>query len=120
VPRRRGKNTTLLSSMTLCGMGIACGGRSDTAVVFEAYVERVLAPSLREGQVVVMDDLGAHEPKRVRELMEERGCERARGRGMVVLSAAFGLGHRIGGTRSWRLRLRWGRALEAGLGGRQD
>ena len=76
VPRRRGKNTTLLSSMTLCGMGpsLAVEGAT-TAVVFETYVEGVLAPSLRPGQVVVMDNLGAHRPKRVRELIEERGCE---------------------------------------------
>jgi transposase len=38
-------------------------------------VEQVLAPSLKEGQIVVMDNLGAHRPKRVRELIEERGCE---------------------------------------------
>jgi DDE superfamily endonuclease len=76
VPRRRGKNTTLLSSMTLCGMGpsLAVEGAT-TAVVFETYVERVLTPSLRPGQVVVMDNLGAHRPKRVRDLIEERGCE---------------------------------------------
>ena len=46
-----------------------------TSVVFETYVERVLAPSLREGRIVVMDNLGAHRPNRVRELIEERGCE---------------------------------------------
>jgi transposase len=76
VPRRRGKNTTLLSSMSMWGMGpsLAVEGAT-TAVVFEAYVEKVLAPSLRVGQVVVMDNLGAHRPKRVRELIEERGCE---------------------------------------------
>jgi transposase len=62
--------------MTLSGMGpsLAVEGAT-TAVVFEAYVERVLAPSFRPGQVMVMDNLGAHRPKRVRELMEERGCE---------------------------------------------
>ena len=71
VPRRRSKNTTLLSSMTLSEMGpsLAVEGAT-TALVFEAYVERVLAPSLRPGQVVVMDNLGAHRPKRVRELIE--------------------------------------------------
>jgi transposase len=76
VPRRRGKNTTLLSSMSLEGMGpsLAVEGAT-TAVVFEAYVQRVLAPSLRTGQIVVMDNLGAHRPKRVRELIEQRGCE---------------------------------------------
>ena len=76
VPRGRGKNTTVLSSMTIEGMGptLAVEGAT-TAVVFEAYVERVLAPSLRAGQIVVMDKLGAHRPKRIRELIEERGCE---------------------------------------------
>jgi hypothetical protein len=44
-----------------------------TARVFEAYVEKALAPSLRTGQVVVMDNLGAHRPKRIRELIEQRG-----------------------------------------------
>jgi transposase len=76
VPRTRGKNTTLLSSMSLEGMGpsLTVEGAT-TAVVFEAYVEQVLAPSLKEGQVVVMDNLRAHRPKRVRELIEGRGCE---------------------------------------------
>jgi transposase len=76
LPRRRGKTTTLLSSMTLSGMGpsLAVAGAT-TARVFEAYVEKVLAPGLRAGQVVVMDNLGAHRPERVRELVEGRGCE---------------------------------------------
>jgi transposase len=76
VPRGRGKNTTLLSSMTVEGMGpsLAVEGAT-TAVVFEAYVERVLAPSLWPGKIVVMDNLGAHRPKRVRELIEKRDCE---------------------------------------------
>jgi transposase len=38
-------------------------------------VEKILAPSLEEGRIVVMDNLGAHSPKRVRELIEGRGCE---------------------------------------------
>jgi len=38
-------------------------------------VEKVLVPSLRSGQIVVMDNLGAHRPKRVRELIEQRNCE---------------------------------------------
>ena len=46
VPRKRGKNTTLLPSMTIEGMGpsLAVEGAT-TAVVFEAYVEKVLAPA---------------------------------------------------------------------------
>jgi transposase len=76
VPRNRGPNTTLLSSMTLSGMGpsLAIEGAT-TAGVFEAYVERVLAPNLRPAQVVITDNLSAHKTERVRELVEQRGCE---------------------------------------------
>jgi transposase len=76
VPRGRGKNTTVLSSMTIEGMGptLAVEGAT-TARVFETYVEKVLAPSLSAGQIVVMDKLGAHRPKRIGELIEERGCQ---------------------------------------------
>ena len=76
VPRGRGKNTTVLSSMTLSGMGpsLAVEGAT-TARVFETYMEKVLVPSLRKGQIVVMDNLDAHRPKRIRELIEQQGCE---------------------------------------------
>jgi transposase len=76
VPRNRGKNTTLLASITLEGMGpsLAVEG-STTAEVFEAYLEQVLLPELQEGQVVVMDSLPAHKAGRVRELIEGRGLE---------------------------------------------
>jgi transposase len=75
-PRNRGKNTTLLASMGAEGMGpcMAVVGSTKKAL-FEAYVERVLAPSLSEGRVVVLDNLGAHRGRRVRELVEARGCE---------------------------------------------
>lgn len=76
IPRNRGRNTALLSSLHAGGIGpsMAVEGAT-TSGVFEAYVERLLAPALRPGQVVVMDNLGAHRPKRVRELIEARGCE---------------------------------------------
>jgi transposase len=76
VPRNRGPNTTLLSSMTLEGMGSSLTVEgATTSVVFEAYVEQVLAPSLRRGQVVVMDNLSAHKGERIEELIEGRGCQ---------------------------------------------
>jgi hypothetical protein len=76
VPRNRGPNTTLLASMTAEGMGpcLAVEGAS-TGIVFETYVEKGLLPSLRAGQVVVMDNLSAHKGERVRELVESAGCE---------------------------------------------
>jgi hypothetical protein len=76
VPRNRGPNTTLLASMTAKGMGacLAVEGAT-TRTVFETYIEKVLVPSLRCGQVVVMDNLSAHKGERVRELVESVGCE---------------------------------------------
>ncbi|MDQ5812904.1 MAG: IS630 family transposase, partial [Actinomycetota bacterium] len=75
VPRNRGPNTTVLSSMSAEGMGPSLSVEgATTSAVFEAYVEQVLGPTLRKGQVVVMDNLSAHKGERVRELIEERGC----------------------------------------------
>jgi transposase len=75
VPRDRGKNTTLIASMSLTGMGQAMTFEGTTdKEVFEAYVERFLAPALRPGQVVVLDNLGAHKGQRVRDLVEARGA----------------------------------------------
>jgi transposase len=77
VPRNRGKNTTLIASMTLegaMGPAMAVEGATDRRV-FEAYVERFLAPTLSEGQIVLMDNLGAHKTERVRELVEARGAQ---------------------------------------------
>jgi hypothetical protein len=53
VPRNRGKNTTLVAAITLegaMGASMSVEGATDS-LAFEAYVERFLAPSLREGQV---------------------------------------------------------------------
>jgi hypothetical protein len=70
----RQEHHTVLASMSVEGMGpsLAVEGAT-TARVFETYVERVLAPTLREAQVVVMDNLSAHKGERVRELVEGRG-----------------------------------------------
>jgi transposase len=40
---------------------------------FETYVEKVLVPELRPGDVVVMDNLSSHKGPRVRALIEEAG-----------------------------------------------
>jgi transposase len=76
VPRNRGKNTTLLASMSMEGMGPSLAVEGTTsATVFETYVKKVLAPTLRPGQIVVMDNLSAHKGARVRDLVAQRGCE---------------------------------------------
>jgi transposase len=75
-PRHRGKNTTLLASLTLEGIGAAMiiEGAANAAA-FETYVEHILVPSLHSGQVVVMDNLRVHKSARVRQLIEEAGCQ---------------------------------------------
>ncbi len=80
MPRNRGPNTTLLASMTAEGMGpclvvVEVVEGATTRIVLETYIERVLVPNLRNGQVVVMDNLSAHKGKRVRELVQSAGCE---------------------------------------------
>ena len=76
VPRNWGKNVTLLASITAGGLGpcLAVEGPT-TREVFETYLERVLAPTLRAGQVVVLDNLSAHKGGRVKEIVEGTGCE---------------------------------------------
>lgn len=44
-------------------------------IVFLAYIEQVLAPTLITGDVVVMDNLGAHKVTGVREAIERRGAK---------------------------------------------
>ena len=75
-PRNWGKNVTLLASITREGSGecLAVEG-STTREVFEAYLERVVVPTLGDGQIVVMDNLSAHKGGRVKEIIEGRGCE---------------------------------------------
>ena len=70
-----GPNTTVITSLTLTGMGEAMTveGAADTAV-FEAYVGHSLAPTLLPGQVVIMDNLSAHKGERVRRMIEGRGA----------------------------------------------
>jgi transposase len=76
VPRNRGANVTLLSSMTHSGMGSSLAVEGPTTRgVFEVYLEKILAPELLPGQIVVMDNLSSHKGPRVRELIEGRECE---------------------------------------------
>lgn len=43
---------------------------------FRTYVERVLVPTLRKGDIVIMDNLGSHKGKAVRELIRSAGAKR--------------------------------------------
>jgi transposase len=75
VPRNRGRVTTLIAALTVDGMGPALllEGGVDTDA-FVAYVTGLLAPSVRPGQIVVLDNLAAHHAARVRSAIERQGA----------------------------------------------
>jgi transposase len=74
-PRNHGRNVTLLAALAPTGVAapLALEGAVD-GPAFVAYVEQVLAPALRPGQVVVLDNLSVHKGERVRALVEGAGC----------------------------------------------
>lgn len=67
---------TLIASLSLQGMGEALllDGSAD-ALAFEAYIEQILAPSLRPGQIVILDNLSILQGPRVKQAIEARGCQ---------------------------------------------
>src|SRR4051794_25603124 len=75
-PRHRGPVTTLLAGVSLAGMrpAMTVEGGTDTAV-FAPYLEHFLLPALSPGTVVVVDNVGAHQPDRIAELVTAAGCE---------------------------------------------
>jgi transposase len=75
-PRNHGPNTTLLGSLTRGGMGPALLVEGATTTeVFTAYVDQVVVPWLRPGQIVILDNLAAHTSDRVRRRIEAAGCQ---------------------------------------------
>jgi transposase len=75
VPRNRGTVTSMLGALDFKGVRamMTVEGGTD-ADVFEAFVEQVLARKLRPGDIVVLDNVGAHKPDKVREIVRERGA----------------------------------------------
>jgi transposase len=75
VPRNHGPNITLFAALTPDGMGpaLAMAGGAD-GVAFGRYVRELLLPSLRPGQVVILDQLNVHKGAAIRTLIEAAGC----------------------------------------------
>jgi transposase len=42
--------------------------------VFETYLEKVLIPQLKHGQIVILDNASFHKGGRIKELIEKSGC----------------------------------------------
>ncbi len=75
IPHGHWKTTTFVAGLRLTGMVAAMAldgpinGRS-----FQAYVDQVLVPELKPGDVVVMDNLGSHKGAGVRAAIEAAGA----------------------------------------------
>ena len=74
-PHGHWKTSTLIAALGL--RGVRCATMVDGAIdgdVFNAFVEKVLAPELRAGDVVVLDNLSSHKSDKARRLIESRGA----------------------------------------------
>ena len=70
-----GKNMTLLAGITLAGMTapFVVEGAVTTAVM-ETYLQHVLLPTLRVGDIVILDNLSVHHADSVTQLLIQHGC----------------------------------------------
>lgn len=75
-PSGRWQTTTMISSIRLNGTtaSMTIEGATDTEV-FRAYIREVLCPTLRPGDVVIMDNLSPHKSDRTLSLIEAKGAE---------------------------------------------
>ena len=75
VPHGHWKTTTFVAALTARGMiapFVLSGPINRDA--FETYVEKLLIPELRPGDIVVMDNLSSHKGPRTRALIEAAGA----------------------------------------------
>ena len=76
VPRNHGKNTTLVAALMPDGLPVPWlieGAMNTETFVWD--ITEPLGPTLRPGQVVVVDNLSAHKAERIRQGLAAHGCE---------------------------------------------
>jgi transposase len=75
VPRNYHENLTLFASLSLDGLTSAMllDGAADRAA-FEVYLRHILIPTLRPGQIVILDNLAVHKQPALRRLIHAAGC----------------------------------------------
>jgi transposase len=76
VPQNYGANVTMLAALGSQGVEavMTIDGATD-AEVFRVYVKQVLRPTLRPGDIVIMDNLRAHKAVGIREVIEQAGAQ---------------------------------------------
>lgn len=76
VPHGHWKTTSLIAALGVKGM--RCSAVVDGAInrdVFDAFVDQVLSPELRPGDVVILDNLSSHKSEHARKVVESRGAK---------------------------------------------
>ena len=78
VPRGRWETSSWLATLTVTGIGesVVVPGPIDGAA-FDTFVVQCLAPTLRPGQIVVLDNLNVHKSPRARAVIEATGARLA-------------------------------------------
>lgn len=76
LPHGHWNTTTFIGGLRLTGMDapMVIDGPIN-GEIFQAYVEQVLVPTLRPGDLVIMDNLGSHKSAAVRRAIEVAGAE---------------------------------------------
>lgn len=75
VPKNFGRNVTILGALSCQGLDavMTVDGATDTTV-FQAYITRVLVPTLAPDDIVIMDNLSAHKVAGINEAIEATGA----------------------------------------------
>lgn len=74
-PQGRWETTTMIGALGATGSTalMVIEGATDAAI-FRAYIKHVLLPTLRPGEIVVMDNLSSHKSPEIREMIEAAGA----------------------------------------------
>ncbi len=75
-PHGHWETTTMIGALGAEGSTalMVIEGATDAAI-FRAYVKHVLVPTLRPGEIVVMDNLSSHKSPEIRQMIEAAGAE---------------------------------------------
>lgn len=75
VPRGHWKTTTFVAALRHDGITAPfVVDRPMNGAIFSIYVERVLAPTLKPGDMVILDNLGSHKANQARRIIEAKGA----------------------------------------------
>lgn len=76
VPKNYGSNVTIIGALSINGLDavMSIEGATD-GEVFSAYLEKVFCPTLRKGDIVIMDNLSVHKADHVRQAIEACGAQ---------------------------------------------